>query len=201
MSYAKELRIAQCDSFKTGGSWSRSRSRSRSRHWNTDSGVGVDSDENLIDSAALSWVLNKLFMKLEYLSYSQKPILRKMRTFLVWPDLGQLLTWGQIARRCVWEHPKQYDGLCCESLSQSGRKRRGGGRCTPHVRPRMAKRHVRDNPISGSGPFRTRIDIPWSNRSFIMYETNKLSPVVYGLGIRCVSVQGGGATPCQFATM
>ena len=35
--------------FKTG----RSRSWSRSRHENTDSGVGVDSDENPIDSAAL----------------------------------------------------------------------------------------------------------------------------------------------------
>ena len=41
---------AQCDSFKT----SRSRSWSRSRHENTDSGVGVDSDENPIDSAALA---------------------------------------------------------------------------------------------------------------------------------------------------
>ena len=77
-------------------------------------------------------------------SYWRKAISqKKIRAFLAWPDREvQLLTWrGKIESRGTRKILKNTMIFCCEALSHSVRKRHGG--CNPHVRPRMAKRHVR----------------------------------------------------------
>ena len=70
-------------------------------------------------------------------------ILRTMGTFLGFIRPGRLIIGLRRSNRkpLYSAHPKQYDDFYCEVLSHSEKQQRVG--CNPHVRLRMAKRHVR----------------------------------------------------------